>query len=300
MKYTFLTEQMSGIYKINFPNGKIYIGRAKNIKRRIWEHYQKDDSTLCQKKLRKYYKSYQDIDVDILEEIPSNEIEKQCEREKYWIAHFNSFINKNIGYNLTTGGDGGELGCGNGASKITQSQLQEIIQALSEGQTNVEIGRKYNMHPDSIGKINNGKTYYNANIEYPIRPKENLDEKYEKVVELLLRTQKTRVQIKEETGIGLDTISNINNGKHSYCKKVSLSFPIRKMSKSNLKFSLEQIENIKRELKNPEYSIQDIAQHFNCSRDTIGDINNGRRYCQANEKYPIRNFYPNRKHKNLL
>ena len=39
MKITDITTKISGIYKINFPNGKIYIGRAIDIKRRIREHY---------------------------------------------------------------------------------------------------------------------------------------------------------------------------------------------------------------------------------------------------------------------
>jgi len=30
--------RLSGIYKINFPNGKSYIGKAVDIKRRIKEH----------------------------------------------------------------------------------------------------------------------------------------------------------------------------------------------------------------------------------------------------------------------
>jgi predicted GIY-YIG superfamily endonuclease len=39
MKITDITTKISGIYKINFPNNKIYIGRSVDIKRRIKEHY---------------------------------------------------------------------------------------------------------------------------------------------------------------------------------------------------------------------------------------------------------------------
>lgn len=51
MKYSELSTKISGIYRIDFPNGKVYIGRAINIKRRIWEHYNKIDNTPCQKDL---------------------------------------------------------------------------------------------------------------------------------------------------------------------------------------------------------------------------------------------------------
>lgn len=33
-----LQPSMMGIYKINFPNNKIYIGKSIDIKRRIFEH----------------------------------------------------------------------------------------------------------------------------------------------------------------------------------------------------------------------------------------------------------------------
>ena len=33
-----LQQNVSGIYKINYPNGKIYIGQSNDIKRRMYEH----------------------------------------------------------------------------------------------------------------------------------------------------------------------------------------------------------------------------------------------------------------------
>lgn len=41
MKITDIKAKISGIYEIIFPNDKIYIGRAVDIKRRIKEHYNK-------------------------------------------------------------------------------------------------------------------------------------------------------------------------------------------------------------------------------------------------------------------
>ena len=55
MIYNDIPKNIIGIYKINFPNGKIYIGRAKNIKTRIWEHFSKKDNTICQSAIYKYY-----------------------------------------------------------------------------------------------------------------------------------------------------------------------------------------------------------------------------------------------------
>lgn len=74
------------------------------------------------------------------------------------------------------------------------------------------------------------------------------------------------------TQISEGVLTTLNLGKHSYCKNVQLDYPIRK-SRRTIKLTEEDIQNIKIELRNPSYSIQDIAEHFGCSRDTIGDIN---------------------------
>lgn len=38
IKIKELKNGVSGIYKLNFPNGKIYIGLSNDIKRRMYEH----------------------------------------------------------------------------------------------------------------------------------------------------------------------------------------------------------------------------------------------------------------------
>ena len=52
---------ISGIYKIDFPNGKSYIGQSQNIYRRILEHnryafygHGKHSIQLCEKAINKY------------------------------------------------------------------------------------------------------------------------------------------------------------------------------------------------------------------------------------------------------
>ena len=100
MKYVEIPVKTSGIYKIIFPNSKIYIGRAKNIKARIWEHYSKIDNTPCQNALWKYYKTYQEIEIEILEVINPYDFEVMVEemesiiqllnfRKKIWKVSLN-------------------------------------------------------------------------------------------------------------------------------------------------------------------------------------------------------------------
>ena len=304
MKYQEIPTNLSGIYKINFPNGKIYIGRAKNIKTRIWEHYQKKDNTPCQRALYKYFDSYKDIDIDILETVEEYSYELICSLEIKWIAKFEA-TNKEKGYNITPGGDGAAIGVYNSASKITEEELNDIILLLKEQKTNVYIGNLYGLHPDTIGKINNGKHYRKEGIEYPIRKNKGIIEYKEKynsfskkqldaTLYLLGTTKLTREQISKQTGISTTVITSLNNGRHPYCKLVDLTFPIRK-TRSNVKLTSEEITGIKEELLNPNYSIQDIANHFKCDRSTISDINQGKRYSKENEKYPIRDSFHKRK-----
>ena len=301
MKYAKIPANISGIYKINFPNGKIYIGRAKNIKTRIWEHYSKKDSTPCQKALWKYYTCYNEIDVDILEQIVDYDLNTICDLERKWIKEFYS-NNREIGYNLTLGGDGADCGVNNSASKISQEDLDNIILLLQEKKTNTYIAQIYNLHPDTIGRINQGTHYYNNKLKYPIRPECGIVEYKEKynsfsneqldlALFLLSTTNLTRKEIAEKTQISIYTLSNLNMGKHPYCKEINMVFPIRISKKTN-PLSQEEILEIKKSLLNPNLSIQDIANRFNCSRDTIGDINQGKRYRQDGETYPIRTFYP--------
>ena len=303
MKYQNIPTNISGIYKINYPNGKIYIGRAINIKRRIWEHYSKEDGTSCQKALKKYFLSYNDIDIDILESIEVYDYDKICELEKKWIKIYNS-NNKNIGYNLTFGGDGADCGVNNVSAKFSEKDLENIIKLLKEQRTNVYIGNLYNVHPDTIGHINQGKTYYNDKINYPIRKGPGIkdykdkyntftEEQLDSVIYLLSTTSLSRQEISEQIGISVSTITKINTGKHPYCKKVKIDFPIRK-TRRTIPLTQEEIVEIKKELLNKNFSIKDIAKHFNCSTDTISDINLGKRYRNINENYPIRTFYPNR------
>lgn len=303
MKYNDLKEIISGIYKINFPNNKIYIGRAINIKKRIYEHYQKDDNTVCQQALYKYYSSYQDIDFDILEVVEEYNLQNVCELEKNWIKTYSSY-NKDIGYNLTDGGDGGGNGVYNTASKFSQEDLNHIIDLLQQGKTNVQIAFLYNVNQETIGRINRGKTYFNPNLNYPIKKehykKNYLDtyngftiEQLELAILLLKETDQNYSNISIKTKISKSSLVNINTGKHPYCQNININFPIRQTRKGIL-FSDEEIQRIKKDLLNENLSIQNIADNFKCSRDTISNINQGKSYYKDNENYPIRNFYPNR------
>ena len=90
-----------GIYKItNKINGKSYIGLSINIEERFKEHYRQD-----KEKGKVLYSAFQkygieNFDFSIIELCSTEELN---EKEKYWIAYYDTYNN---GYNATLGGEG--------------------------------------------------------------------------------------------------------------------------------------------------------------------------------------------------
>lgn len=97
------------IYKItNLINNKIYIGQTKHtIEQRFKSHVKqakaniKSDHSILHEAIRKY--GEENFKTEFLDEACSKE--ELDIKEKYWIKELKS-QNKNIGYNITQGGDG--------------------------------------------------------------------------------------------------------------------------------------------------------------------------------------------------
>ena len=115
-----ITDIYSGIYKITFPNNKIYIGLSNNMYRRMLEHNTDFRNNLpIEKAIQKYGKI---TEFEILELIPSENRKLMIEREKYWINFYNS-TDRNIGYNISIGGDGANLGSLNHEARFTEEEI---------------------------------------------------------------------------------------------------------------------------------------------------------------------------------
>lgn len=94
-----ISNSQCGIYKItNIINNHCYIGQSVDIKRRLSEH-------LLQRYKATIYYAFDKYGIDnftfeIIELCPKESLN---EREKYWIAFYDSYNN---GYNMTQGGEG--------------------------------------------------------------------------------------------------------------------------------------------------------------------------------------------------
>jgi group I intron endonuclease len=142
---------MAHIYKItNLVNQKIYIGKTnyEHIQDRWYEHL-KDFCKPTEEK-RPLYKAMQKYGVknfviELIETVETDEI--ACEREKFWIEYYRSYVGfpDCNGYNATLGGDG--------KSYISEQEKQEICQYyLSIGQVK-KTAQYFSHSEDTISKI---------------------------------------------------------------------------------------------------------------------------------------------------
>ena len=116
---------MIGIYKITKKeNGKSYIGQSNDIERRLKEHqFKRIHPYPIEVAIQKYGKDA--FTYEVLEECSLEELD---EREKYWIAYYNTY--KGFGYNCNVGG-GASSGENNGRAKLTEEDVRYIRTAYN-------------------------------------------------------------------------------------------------------------------------------------------------------------------------
>ena len=126
---------MIGIYKItNKENGKVYIGQAIDINRRLNEHKKKRSITIDD------YINVLGIDnftYEIVEECSKEELD---EKEKYYINFYDS---QKQGYNIQAGGFNNSIGESNGRAKLTEEDVIEIRTAYNNHRKQKEIYNKF-------------------------------------------------------------------------------------------------------------------------------------------------------------
>jgi len=94
------------IYCVLFPNGKRYVGKTEcslNKRKKEHKHRAKTATTHLYNAIRKH--GWENLDWIILEECSDAAV--LSEKEKIWIKKFDC-LNRNKGYNLREGGDGGK------------------------------------------------------------------------------------------------------------------------------------------------------------------------------------------------
>jgi len=305
MRYNELIDNIIGIYKINFPNNKVYIGLSKDVRRRIREHFWGTKENACDLALKKYYNNINDFEIELLEIFQNIDYSILSDAEIKWIEYYHS-NEKEFGYNLTSGGLPYHSKKGLPWSKFTYKDLEIIYQRLLNGEGNIEIAKDYNVVPETIGQINQGHKYKNDNFSYPLRDNsirkctqglKNHNapelEKIQEVCELLKQENYSYQEIANISGMSYTYVANINLGKLNYCNELPYTYPIQvKHNGRRNPLNKEEALEIIQLLKENQVTQKEIGALYGCSYNSISRINNGNLYKQDNENYPIRKGYP--------
>lgn len=158
------------IYKIeNLVNHKIYIGLTNNIARRKSRHFtdlrcQRHDNQFLQKEFNIFGEENFSFSIEYQGDITEKEI---GDKEKEYIQYYDSYRN---GYNQN---EGGNFGASNGGTKLTQSDIYNILAALEfmsrPGQV---LSNMYNVSRTTISRIKKGINHNQYKEEYDKLPLE--------------------------------------------------------------------------------------------------------------------------------
>lgn len=160
---------MTGIYMFtNKNNGKSYIGQSVNIERRYKDHKRIGrEDTFFHRVLEE--EGFDNFDFYVIEVCKIDELN---DKEIFYIKEFNTLIPN--GYNVSEGGNSSHP---MGLSSV--NDVKEIMRLLKyTDMSNLEIGLLFNVSDQTISDINNGRTWRNEYIEYPIRKRKSIIKKY--------------------------------------------------------------------------------------------------------------------------
>ena len=289
--------KVCGIYKLNYDNGKIYIGQALSIYSRAIEHNSKNIQ-ICDQALKKHQAS-----IEVLEIV--NDILQLENVENKWINYYNA-TDKNIGYNiLNQGNASGKRGTENCNASFNKDQLNEIVNLLiNETKLSYkDIANLYSVDQTTILRISQGYSYFNPNLNYPLRKNNHDAMKKDSIVDYF-QNEEELLQLKDDLlyrwdleiendlakqyNIPIKIIRSINQG-HLFENIGDYKYPIRnKNIRNNQNFTIDDVLNILSDLRNTTKSMSDIGNEYNIHRNTVSKINRGEAYIIKNYEYPAR------------
>lgn len=179
--------------------------------------------------------------------------------------------------------------------------LQRVIEELKNPYLSLlDIAKHFNVSQITISKINEGITYTNPNINYPIRDKnfhaQKPIEDFLSEDDLLLLKEYIKfrwdlsleIDIPKQFNISKNLVRDINHGR-KYSEYGNYTYPIRNKNIHNKnKLTQKDILLILDRLKNTKDTMEQIGKDFNFGRATIGKINRGEAYIIKDYNYPAR------------
>jgi group I intron endonuclease len=131
------------VYKIEFPNGKVYVGQTNNLVKRKNRHLyevRNGNNRYLYNAIRKYLG--EELKLVVVDTAKTQE--ELDEKEIYWINHYRSF-EFDKGYNLNLGGSG------NPKANMSEEQRRESLERWRKQM----VGRPGTMSLEAIAQRNN-------------------------------------------------------------------------------------------------------------------------------------------------
>lgn len=239
-------EIMIGIYKIeNKINGKVYIGKSKDIEKRWKEHRcELNKNYHHNKHLQSAWNKYgeNNFSFAVIEECTEDILNK---KEIYYIGFFNS-TNDLYGYNLAQGGEGGNnlkntlsekeykeylknvgkkisesfpRGENHFSAKLTEKQVIEIIQKLQSGMCPKNIAITYNVSTNTIYDIKAYRTWKHLTKDVVFNFKNNRNKNINQFKKdgTYITTYNNVNEASNATGVPIKQIYNVCSGSKKSC-----------------------------------------------------------------------------------
>jgi group I intron endonuclease len=279
--------KQSGIYQIrNLVNGKVYVGSAVNIERRLYRHkYQlhnnKHDNEYLQRSWNKYGENI--FAFEVLEFVKDAEV--LLEREQYWLDLFKSYVREN-GYNICPK-------AGNSSGTRHSEETKRLIGQRSKERNAVEVMNKtlkrnnIQRKPRKKKPLKEGCSSINTKIDY----------QQAKLIKLLLRdTNLLHVEISELVNATKDIVTNINLNKtwkhvkitpndnlnEELLEKVDFIKENRIVKYKPKKLTDEEVCEIKRLCAEGKVYRKEIAKMFGIGKTLLFEILRGEKYSHIN------------------
>lgn len=148
------------IYKLTFPNGKVYIGQTRNFKERVYKHnYNSHDrnnkyyTKFLYKAIRKY--GWENVTKEIIKRCKESRVDFW---EQKFIKQFRS-IDRKFGYNLDSGGNKQKIRSKSTIEKIIIKKRKPILQIdantgkiIRSWDSATQAGKKLKLAESGIGK----------------------------------------------------------------------------------------------------------------------------------------------------
>lgn len=210
--------------------------------------------------------------IELVEMVPEKDWE---EREKYWIAYYNS-----IGVNLTNATDGGSnvsfikkeyfYGQEKSKTKLTHDQCQSLIHMYYTGSVFPEIVQRFNIHPCTVTYI--------LNKFYVVRRATAKPKRYAKQMKKQINDHNPYKRIKQEdfykikrmyeNGVGIREISRIFNAGFGSIRHLLIN--TLKVHQPSFKTAIKPQDRIYvYKLRQRGLYLKDLAKIFKCTQSAI-------------------------------